>query len=641
MATHSGQENKDGRQSSLLLRTGAALTMASGSRLTITLAVLGGGLMLLLVVSSISAKLTELYPILPSSLTQPQEPTTVALTGLPILILLLAAILALPVSIGLLKLYRRAVLTSMHARANQRTVGPVPSETSTSPNRPTQTTSDLPVTDRASSATPGPAEDLHSKLLRAPWRVAAIYAVAGLCYALVMAAATLAAWKIDFLPLRFLVLLWIHAWPVVLTVGLVAAATRRAKVATVAVYFLVLATVGAIATVRGPTIVFGSIAVLWGTTNLPATLLLLAFLSRRVRAVGPLVLTFMVLALMGSALALAIAGSDEGLLRSVAYIGATVGLGGRGTYIGLNLLGFAVFGFVGWLALRWIAVRYDRKKISDQSVTLDSMWILFGVVQSIDLVFGGAAWILSGLVAFAAYKMVSWAGFSLSGRDTAPENTPNLLLLRVFSLGKRSERLFDALAKHWRHIGSIHLIAGPDLAATTIEPHEFLDFLSGKLARRFIDGPDTLNRRILEMDLKPDRDGRFRVNDFFCHEDTWQMTLSRLVYESDAVLMDLRSFSEQNAGVIYEISELIDIVPLERVVFVVDETTDEQFLRQTIQESWNKMSPTSPNRLSTPEHLHLFRLTSLRSGERRHLLAALSNATKSGTVGGGDKLAHV
>jgi hypothetical protein len=119
----------------------------------------------------------------------------------------------------------------------------------------------------------------------------------------------------------------------------------------------------------------------------------------------------------------------------------------------------------------------------------------------------------------------------------------------VFSLGRRSERLFDALAKHWRHAGSIRLIAGPDLATTTVEPHEFLDFLSGKLARRFIDGPETLDLRISEMDLEPDRDGRFRVNDFFCHDNAWQMTLSRLVGDSDAVLMDLRGFSQENRGV--------------------------------------------------------------------------------------------
>src|SRR5215208_1467649 len=573
-----------------------------------------------------------------NSLTQPQDPGTVALTGEPAAILLLAAILAWPISIGLLRLYRRAVLTSMDASANQRGVEPVAPETSTSSNRSAQITSGPPI-DRVSSVTAGAAENLNSTLLRTPWRPAALYAVAGFCYALVMAAASLASWKTGFLPIRFLVLLWIYAWPVVLAVNLVAASTRRAKLLTAVCYFFVLAILGATAALRSSMFVFGSIVVLWGIINLPATVLLWAFLNRRVRAVGPLVLTFMVLALLGSDLALAVAARDEGPLRSIAYLGSVLGLGAVGMFIGLIVLGFAAFGLVGWLALRWIGARYEHKKLSDQSVTLDSMWLLYGVAQSIPLVFGGAVWILSGLVAFAAYKLVSWVGFSLLRRDTGPENSPKLLLLRVFSLGKRSERLFDALAKHWRHVGSMRLIAGPDLATTTIEPHEFLDFLNGKLARRFIDGPDALNQRISEMDLKPDGDGRFRVSDFFCHEDTWQMTLTRLVADSDAVLMDLRGFSQENHGVVYEIEELISVVPLERVVFVIDQTTDEKFLRQTVEGSWDRMSPTSPNQSSTPERLQLFRFTGSHGGEFQHLLAALGNAAKRGIVLGEDGVA--
>jgi hypothetical protein len=141
------------------------------------------------------------------------------------------------------------------------------------------------------------------------------------------------------------------------------------------------------------------------------------------------------------------------------------------------------------------------------------------------------------------------------------------------------------------------------------------------------------------MDLKPDGDGRFRVCDFFCHEDTWQMTLTRLVADSDAVLTDLRGFSQENHGVVYETEELINIVPLERVVFVIDQTTDEKFLRQTVERSWDRMSPTSPNQSSTPERLQLFRFTGSHGGAFQHLLAALSNAAKRGIVGGEDGVA--
>ena len=566
-------------------------------------------------------------------MTRANDPVTLALTGALPFILILAPALALPVSIGLLKLYRRAVLKSMLARANPRMTGAGPPEASAPSDQPVRGRLGFAILDRASSITAGPvAKALYSTVLRAPWRAAAIYAVAGFCYALVMVATYLAATNSELLPFRFLVLFWIYAWPVVLTVNLVAAPSQRAKLATASVYFLILAAIGAIGIARSPTLSWDQVVVLWLLTNLPATVLLLAFLNRRVRAVGPLVLTFMIVATTGSILAPFIAGSDERMLRAVVDLGLALGLDAVGVFIGLHVLGFVMLGLAGWLALRWIGGLYERKKISDQSITLDAIWLLFGVSQSVSLVFEGAAWMLAGLLAFAIHKGVARAGFSLLYRKAGPaRESPKLLLLRVFSLGKRSERLFDALGTRWRHAGSIQLIAGPDLATTTVEPHEFLDFLSGRLARRFITGPETLDLRLSETDGERDRDGRFRVNDFFCHDDTWRMVLSRLVSESDAVLMDLRGFSPQKAGCVFEIDELINVVPLERVVFVIDDTTDEPFLRQTVQHSWDRMRPTSPNRLSDSEQLRLFRFGGPRRGNLRQLLRCVCVAARAGS----------
>jgi hypothetical protein len=544
---------------------------------------------------------------------QAADPAPSLLPGMLIFILVVATVLALLASFGLLRLYRRAVLRSMGARGPLRADGHVPSDTLAASGL-----------DRDAAIVPGAsAETLYSEALYAPWRTAGIYVVAGFGYALVMAAAFLVSTQLEFSLMRFLLMFWVYAWPVVLTVNLVAAATRRAKLATALVYFLVYAVLGTIAIVRSPALDWGQIALLWLTIEFPPTVLVLAFLNRRVRAVGPLVLVFMILAVTGSQLALSIAGSSRGLLSSIAGFGVNLGFNALGTFIGLMVVGLAVFGPIAWLTLRWIGARYERQKLSDQSITLDAIWLVFGLVESIVLFSGGTVFLFSGLLAFAVYKPVSSAGLRLLERGmSSPRQSTQLLLLRVFSLGRRSERLFDALATHWRHVGNIRLIAGPDLATTTVEPHEFLGFLSGKLARSFIDGPETLDLRLSETDHEPDPDGRFRVSDFFCYDDTWQMVLSRLAGESDAVLMDLRGFSPQNRGVTHEINELIDHVPLGRVVFVVDDTTDEGFLRQTVQEAWARMSPDSPNRSSTLGRLYLFRFTGA-PGDLRRLLYAL------------------
>jgi hypothetical protein len=552
-------------------------------------------------------------------------------------VVLVAAALALPVSFILTWLYRRAVFKHMRGRAHP---SAAPSPRPSSPATPPQPVPALPEIAVLSHGSviraDGEAAGLQAEALWAPWRTAAIYVAAGCGYALVMALTRLAIPPAKgFHPIVMLFLLVVFGWPAVLTVNLIAATNTRAKIMTVFVYLVLLAAAGAAAsTVPGLRFTPGSIASGWYAANVPASLLLLTFLSRRVRAVGPLVLIFMLVVVAGLHLVtfpLVMTSDDDAWFRSIVGVGAAVGLDEDVTYFGLAAAGFLATYPIGWLGLRWVGRRYEQKKISDQSMIVDAVWLMFGMVNILLMNRSTTAWApLSGLVAFAAYKLTARAGFALLGhRRGATRKGTRLLLLRVFALGKRSERLFGALAKHWRHVGSIQLIAGYDLATETVEPHKILDFLSRKLARRFIDGTLALELSVAELDAAPDRDGRYRVNDFFCREDTWKMVLSRLVSESDVVLMDLRGFTEQNDGCVFEIEELINLVPLRRVKFIVDGTTDEQFLRWVVQRSWCEMRIASPNYSPALPQLGLFRLTGSRPGELRQLLRALCVAAKT------------
>jgi hypothetical protein len=127
-----------------------------------------------------------------------------------------------------------------------------------------------------------------------------------------------------------------------------------------------------------------------------------------------------------------------------------------------------------------------------------------------------------------------------------------------------------------------------------------MDFLGGQLAAHFIADPASLARRLAERDLAPDHDGRYRVNSFYCHADTWTRVLQSLVSGRVVVLMDLRSLSAQHSGCVQELQHLAAAVPLRRCVLVVDASTDQAFLQETLAAAWQAMPPDSPNRRSTP-----------------------------------------
>jgi hypothetical protein len=131
---------------------------------------------------------------------------------------------------------------------------------------------------------------------------------------------------------------------------------------------------------------------------------------------------------------------------------------------------------------------------------------------------------------------------------------------------------------------------------------------------------------VAAIDPLPDPDGRYRVTEFFCHDDTWQATLRRLVAVSDAVLMDLRSFSPSNQGCVYELGRLLDAIDLRRVVFVTDQTTDRPFLEATLKALWSSLAKESPNRSAAEPAARFLEVRGPTAAETQTLVAHFAAA---------------
>lgn len=530
--------------------------------------------------------------------------TTVVLTGMLPFVVMAAAVLSLPVCVLLLRLYRRTVLAGMETMAGTDAAPPAatpPGALAAAPLRIVTLDHRVPP-----EIAPADAKVLR-RAARGAWVVAAVYACAGLAYAAVMTAGWLlatrdATWGWTKLSL----LSWTYFWPAVPAALMVSAYDRKRRLQVLGTYFAVLALIIAIGLARNPAMGAFELPMYWLITNGAATILLMTFLLRPIRAVGPLVLSYLLMVALGSQTLLSFAAADETALRLLAGAGFRLGLGASEVFLGMILLGMLAFGALGWPFLLWIGRRYEAGKLSDQSLTIDAMFLLFAGVQSIGLAFEGAGWILTGPVAFVVYKTVAELGFRLCGSTQHRPRT--LLVLRVFRLGKRSEKLFDKVRRHWQAVGAITMISGPDLVTTTVEPHEFLEFLRGRLGRRFVAGAADLERRIAAIEPAPDPDGRYRIHEFFCRADTWQMTMQRLAAAGDAVLMDLRSFAPANQGCRYELGRLLDGVDLARVVLLVDGTTDRAFLEETLRALWSQAGTASPNRLARSPSVRLLRV---------------------------------
>jgi hypothetical protein len=265
----------------------------------------------------------------------------------------------------------------------------------------------------------------------------------------------------------------------------------------------------------------------------------------------------------------------------------TVGSGSfslLGPYVLFMLLSLPV-GWAAWLTLKRLAARYERKRFSDLQMIVDSWWIIIAAEAAATMPVPTASALVAGFVAFVVYK-AGVRGVLAAWPLEADADAPRLLLLRVFGYQPRTEKLFDRVAAVWRFRGPVHLIAAPDLATRTVDPGDTLALIGGRLAEQYVGSAAEVSQRMAVLDRRPDPDGRYRVNEVYCHDDTWQSSLEALLDASDGVLMDLRSFSRQNSGCIFELEQIARRVPSGNVVLVVDQTTDVAFLQEIAEAAW-------------------------------------------------------
>lgn len=514
-----------------------------------------------------------------------------------ILTFLIAAALTLTVGTALVLRYRRAVSRYMMLRTGPATsAGPsleqILARTGDG-DRPRLWLSDVTAGDEPPR--PSVLRDARHAYLKA----AVIYATAGFCHAGISTVLWLWFGSLGFAPIRTAIIFWVFAWPVTLTLIVFWGPDRRRQSLTVLAYVAVLAGfcfwVGAFTATApmkigggsGPSFTLPAFLqplMVWVSLVWPSSFLLV-FLNRRVRNVGPVIFLFMVFSIIGTQVTFSIEQTRPGmmlLLELIRFLKPMTASSVVLAIYGLQVLGALLFSIPAWFAVRWLARQYARKRLSDQSIMLDSIWLVMTLFNLIDLILDGGLWGWVGLSAFGGYKLVLFLGLRPLQQAAAARAGKRLLLLRVFGRRRHSERLFALLSAHWRYAGSIELIGGPDLATTTLELREFLDFLGGKLRQSFIYSSEDLQRRLDATDAGADPDGRFRVNELFCISDTWQEAVTRLIDHTDVVLMDLRGFSLTNAGCIFELQTLVDTVPLDRVVLLVDNSTDQALLENIL-----------------------------------------------------------
>jgi hypothetical protein len=75
--------------------------------------------------------------------------------------------------------------------------------------------------------------------------------------------------------------------------------------------------------------------------------------------------------------------------------------------------------------------------------------------------------VLAPLLAFGAHQLVVGVGSRALLHPAARPDDVRLLFLRTFGSRRRSERLLRDVTRPWGYLGTVQIIAGPDLATAS------------------------------------------------------------------------------------------------------------------------------------------------------------------------------
>lgn len=346
---------------------------------------------------------------------------------------------------------------------------------------------------------------------------------------------------------------------------------------------------------QGSEIGFFSVFKLIIITNIIPFLIIYLFRINAIKSIGLMVFTFFIICSTGPFLFLYYLSHHPDVLNYVAGEFIQKGYSGTATFYMIPLLVFLCCIPFGWIILKGIRHLYVTKKLNDIQLNSDAILIVYNLFYSMMLFSSNHTMAMISLAAFPIYKCISFMVYFLLRKRMAQEKIPKLLLLRVFRLGEKSRTLFERICRHWRYAGIIQMISGPDLATSTVDPHEVLAYIGGELKNFFCEDEASIQRNIDAVDIKPDIDSTYRVTEFFCRDNNWKEVLKRLVKSNDLVLMDIRKFSPDFKGCQFEIKSLIQYFPIDKILFVIDQDTQLEFTKSVFLEGFSQVNQSSPN----------------------------------------------
>ena len=217
--------------------------------------------------------------------------------------------------------------------------------------------------------------------------------------------------------------------------------------------------------------------------------------------------------------------------------------------------------------------------------------------------------ISGGIIIFLVWGFYLKIRLKKLASDYNKESPVKLLFLWVFG----TDATVNFIQFHgykWQHLGPVMFINGEGL----------LNVNSLKMIwnwprrkNQIIQNTNDVERIKKNYRLYPSSFGTYQNVSVLCSNSIWKFALSEFIKNKDLVLMSLCGFTSENKGCEFELNKLINEVPTEKFILIIDETTDKSFLEKTLRLEWKKMLKTSPNLRNAPSAIVMYQMQQKKS----------------------------
>lgn len=166
-----------------------------------------------------------------------------------------------------------------------------------------------------------------------------------------------------------------------------------------------------------------------------------------------------------------------------------------------------------------------------------------------------------------------------------------LVLLRAFGAPSYEDLL--NLVKPWFRLGDVAHLDGADSVGQREDALEALE--AGGIDAILVKSEAEALARARAWSREPDEHWLFRRHVEQCTAKSWQPMVMHLLDGAHVVLMDLSGLGPSNKGCAWELGQLLDRVPLERVTLLADDSTDLDVLRSILARAEADIDAGSPN----------------------------------------------